>query len=495
MRWAAQESRVQSTHPPTLALSLTDASAQCACRYPASSSTLRPQQRSAAVQPVDGLTVKCESGHTKLRDILGAEPTDCPPRTRLTGSWLGAWAGRTYGHQMQLRIVRIACQQHETGATVERNQHTVQDAAEHYAVFVMQRTAEELGVAGANSAEPLWQKFREYLDGVGMTLGRFESGEYKKYKRNVDHQIPRFVARLAERFTGDRLAFWIDEANQRNLGKKADFFVSVGRNRSAIPVSLKNYIGGGGITRPQVGSSTFLAFANRFVFERTGVGKYIDPRVPGATFTGSSNVRDDILAFEGRYDLIAPLQFLQDLNQSMRDALLQHRFFDKDAFDRERDRIAIPGIRTVLDIFEILGVEEVVREKFLSLIGMDGKEEALFFDDERYVDSITDQAYHDLRVSLNSPATVFEVCEHKQNLRFSFGRGNDSLLSVDVPFTINTNGAWWRDIPYFEGVRVKRDKGHDVELRWGELRPYKSRELATSTNTYLNLKSVGIFGH
>lgn len=392
-------------------------------------------------------------------------------------------------------MVCSASQQIGTGAAVERDQHTVQDAAEHYAVFVMQRTAEELGVAVTHSADALWQQFTAYLDGVGITFVGFEAGEYKKYKRNVDHQIPRFVTRLAEKFRGKRINFWIDEVNQRNLGNKADFFISLGERRPAIPVSLKNYIGGGGITRPQVGSSTFLAFANRFVFERTGVGKYIDPREPGATFRGSSDVRNEVLAFEGRHKLIAPLECLQELNRSMRDELLQYEFFDQAAFDRERDRISVPGIRTVLSVFEILGVNEVVREKFLSLIGMDGTEEALFFDGERYVDSITNEAYHDLRALLNSSETVFEVCKHKQNLRFAFTHGNTSLLSVDVPFTINTNGAWWRDIPYFEGVRVKRDKGHDVELQWGQLRPFKSRELATSTNTYLNLLPVGIFGN
>jgi hypothetical protein len=130
----------------------------------------------------------------------------------------------------------------------------------------------------------------------------------------------------------------------------------------------------------------------------------------------------------------------------------------------------------------------------LASIGMDGTEEALFFDDSRYVDSITDRAYHDLRELLNDSRASFEIREHKQNLRLSFAREDRKLLSVDVPFTINSNGAWWRPKERFEGIRVKNDKGHRVELQWGQLRPYKSRELATSTNTYLDLRKVGIFG-
>jgi hypothetical protein len=377
---------------------------------------------------------------------------------------------------------------------MDRDQHTVQDAAEHYAVYVMQRTAEEVGVAGTATVEELEHSFLAYLDEVGVTLGEFETGLYGKYKRNVDSQVPRFVTRLSEEFPGEPLDFWIDEATQRSLGKKADFFISVGLGKREIPVSLKNYIGGGGITRPQVSSGTFLSFANRFVFDRLGVGSYVDPREPGAIFQGSNEeVRNAILAFEGRHELIEPLQILQKLNQGMREELLRYKFFDQAAFRREIERIAPVGIRTVLRIFDILGIG-VVREKFLASIGMDGTEEALFFDDSRYVDSITDRAYHDLRELLNDSRASFEIREHKQNLRLSFAREDRKLLSVDVPFTINSNGAWWRPKERFEGIRVKNDKGHRVELQWGQLRPYKSRELATSTNTYLDLRKVGIFG-
>jgi len=379
---------------------------------------------------------------------------------------------------------------------LDRRQHTVQDAAEHYAVFVMQRTAEELGVAGTESSGSLWSSFLDYLDAADVTFEYFETSRYRKYKENVDNQVPRFVQRLVQMFPGDELDFRVDEANQRNLGNKADFFVRIGSKRPEVAVSLKNYIGSGGITRPQVGSGTYLSFANSYVFERDGVGTYVDPRGRTATFKGSSTkARNEVLRYEGREEFIEPLEVLERLNGEMRDELLGP---DCEMHDRARvravvARIAPEGIRTVLQIFSLLG-PEVVQDKFLAAIGMDGKEEALYFDSERYVDSITDKAYHDLRARLNDADTEFTVGQHLQSIRFSFSRGGEGLLAVDVPFTINTNGAWYRPRQRYEGIRTYVDKGVPVELRWGQRRPRKSREIATSTNTYIDLTKIGIFG-
>jgi hypothetical protein len=379
---------------------------------------------------------------------------------------------------------------------VERDQHLTQDAAEVYAVAVMQQTAEALGVAGSRTGAKRMKEFQDYLDNCGLSLEDFDTGLYGKYKTNVDLQIPAFVRRLSEHFPGAKLDFRNDEAAMRVRGLKGDFLISVSTEPEEIAVSLKNYIGGGGITRPQVSSGTYLSFACGFVFDRVGVGQYADPRGKGAVFLGRDAVaRNAVLSYERRNELIEPLAVLERLQQEMRTELLGP---DCVMYDRARvravvDRIAQPGIETVLHIFDLLGID-VVRDKFLARIGLDGKEESLFFDSERYVDSITNRAYHDLRERINAPETTFSVAQYKQNIRFSFTRGPGLVLKTDVPFTINTNGAWFRPKQKFSGKQTYNDKGHDVQLRWGERRPYKSMEIATSTNTYLDLAKVGIFG-
>ena len=75
----------------------------------------------------------------------------------------------------------------------------------------------------------------------------------------------------------------------------------------------------------------------------------------------------------------------------------------------------------------------------------------------------------------------FEI--HNQGLRFHFSDNCGMNISTTVPLTINRNGAWNldlnRDNDYFH-----IDK---KEIPYGHLRPVKSRQIATSTNTYIKL--------
>jgi len=382
---------------------------------------------------------------------------------------------------------------------MDKKQHNIQDSCEAYAVYVMQKTAEDLNVATTRCCSARHAEFVTYLKNCRLTQDEFDRGEYGRYKTNVDLQLPGFVKRLADHLKGFTFDFENVEARIRNAGGKADVYIHVRGLGDPIPVSIKNYIGGGGITRPQVSSGTYLSFACGFVFDRKGVGTYDDPRpnAPSTAFKGSVvATRNAVLDFLGKSELKDPLAVLDRLQAEMRKELLAP---DCEMYDSERvrsvvGRIAPVGIGTVLHIFELLG-KEVVRKKFLERIGMDGKEEALFFDNQRYVDSITNPAYHKLREELKAETTCFTVQQHLQNIRFEFtDKAEKVLLSADVPFTINTNGAWYRPKERYDGLREYNDKGHVVTLKWGQRRPHKSKEIATSTNAYLDLRNVGIFG-
>lgn len=378
---------------------------------------------------------------------------------------------------------------------MEREQHIIQDAAEHYAVYVMQREAEDLGVATTPMSGELQQQFEQYLTDGGLSPQDFDRGKFRKYKANADHQLPAFVQRLSAHFPNTTLDFENVEKEYRNRGLKADFLLQVGGLGDPIAVSLKNYIGAGGILRPQVSSGTFASFAASFIFERVGVGAYADPRSPMGSFRGSdADTRDDVLRYLGRSNLIDPLRVLDQLQAEVREEFLgpDCEFYDAARVSRAARRVAAVAIDVVLELFERLGID-TVRAVLLARIGLDGKEEALFFDSDRYVDSITNRRYHDLRGVLNDSETEFVVAQHGQGIRFAFLRSGSPVLQTDVPFTINTNGAWYRPSQRYEGTQIYSDKGHEVELRWGQRRPYKSREIATSVNTYVDLARTGIF--
>lgn len=375
---------------------------------------------------------------------------------------------------------------------MDREQHITQDAAEHYAVFAMADHAKRMGLGSHENREELQQGFHEYLDDRGWGLEEF-STHYPDYKYNVDLQVPAFVERLAQFLNGQKLVFRIDEAKFRNLGKKADFSVGIEGDETLFLVSLKNYIGSSGISRPQVSSGTFLSFASGFVFTRAGVGTYLDPRYPGKTFKGSNVLeRNEILKLEGRGDLIPLLSNLDRLQEEVREELLNIRFYDAQKVKAVVASIVPKAQSSLLSIFDYLGPTEV-RAKLLERVGLDGEDHVFFFDKSRSIDSITSAKFHELTSKLNDPTTNFEVNKHGQGLRFEFSEKGSSFLSADIPLTINTNGAWHRPKNRYTGTETKNDKGHLLELQWGEIRPHKSKEIATSINSYLNLAETGIF--
>ena len=377
---------------------------------------------------------------------------------------------------------------------MDRKHHLIQDTAEVYAVAVMQEEADRLGVAGSATASDRRREFESYLNSSGLTASDFDTGLYQKYKTNVDRQIPAFVARLVGHhdFVGRTLDFRNDEAAMRVLGQKADFLISVssssGQSSKEIAVSLKNYTGAGGITRPQVSSGTYLSFACGFVFDRVGVGLYADPREGGRRFRGQDRKdRDAVLRYEKRESLIEPLAVLEALQQRVREELLSDscRMYEAARVKAVVAHIAPIGIEAVLKVFDLLG-QATVRTAILARMGLDGTEESLFFDAKRYVDSMTNPSYRQLLLRLNDPDTVFTAEQHKQGIRFCFSSASTVLLKTDVPFTINTNGAWFRPKERYSGKRPVDDKDTVVHLEWGERRPRKSREIATSTNTYID---------
>lgn len=378
---------------------------------------------------------------------------------------------------------------------MEREQHIVQDAAEHYAVYVMQAEAVRLGVGSTTTRDSLHAEFRSHLAQGGIAEADFDTGKHRKYKDNADKQLPAFVGRLSAHFPGRDFAFENVERDYRNRGLKADFLIRVEGAMEPIAVSLKNYVGTGGIKRPQVMSGTFASFAASFVFERAGVGIYLDPRTPGRTFKGSAVAeRNAILRHMDLEQVVEPLEVLDALQLAVRTEFLgaDCEFYDQERVKAAVARIADPAIEATLEVFDCVGIDRA-RQTILSRVGLDGKEEALFFDADRYVDSITNTRYHELHEAVQDRRTRFAPIHHKQSIRFLLERDGDVVLTIDVPYTINTNGAWHRPTPRYEGFQTYNDKGKQVALLWGQRRPRKSKEIATSVNTYVNLGATGIF--
>lgn len=368
-------------------------------------------------------------------------------------------------------------------------EHHVQDALELYAVALLQRLAEDRGVAITADADQKLRAFEAYASARGYNPEDFSSGRWSIYKHTYDRHLPVFFERLVRLMPGERFDFANVEVENRTAQKKGDFLVTTSSGRHTS-VSLKNYRGGA--LRPQLNSGTYNSFILNFLFESPGVGSFIDP-ARGVRFRSTpAGPRDAALAANG-YDAIIPFMAQMDaLNTGIRARFIdtaEFEFLDEDVFDRARKECGEAGAALAIEILTHIDAGRL-KARGLKMIGMDGAEELLLMDPDRFADTITNEKFRDLRTSLQADDAGMRITKRGQGIGFDFVRGERVLLQIEIPFTINKNGAWISG-DYYAGARWHVKEGRN--LAWGQRRPRKSRELATSINTWLNLGATGIF--
>jgi len=369
-------------------------------------------------------------------------------------------------------------------------EHHVQDALELYAVALLQRLAQDRGMAITSDADTKLTSFQAYASSRGYTRADFETGRWSAYKTAYDRHLPVFFDRLVRRMPGQRFDFTNVEVENRNAQLKGDFLI-VTSGGERISVSLKNYRGGA--LRPQLNSGTYNSFILNFLFQSPGVGDLIDP-ITGSKFRSTpAALRDAALAANGYAAIIPHMAQMDALNANIRARFIdtpEFEFIHEEAFDRARKECGEAGANLAIQILQHIDPDRR-KARMLRMIGMDGSEELLLMDPVLYTDSITNPAFRALRASIQDPTTQLIVGRRGQGIGFDFVNGTRVLLQVDVPFTINKNGAWISG-DYYTGTKWHAKEGK--ALAYGQRRPKKSRELATSINTYVNFGTTGIFG-
>ena len=100
--------------------------------------------------------------------------------------------------------------------------------------------------------------------------------------------------------------------------------------------------------------------------------------------------------------------------------------------------------------------------------------------------SLFNEKYKNLLTRVNSDKCIFSYSKHEKNLRLIFSDDEGKILHIDVPFTLQKNGAWF--IPKDEYDGEMYHKGEKKMLRYSERRPKKSKEMSTSTNMWFKIK-------
>jgi len=369
------------------------------------------------------------------------------------------------------------------------SEHYLQDACEVYAVALLQRHAQKLKIAATSDADAKESAFWAYLSARNMGKADLEIEPGMTYIGNLERHIPAFVQAIAQTWPDARVDFIDVEAEFRNKKMRGDFMIK-GSPIGDLAVSLKNYRNGA--RRPQVCSGTFNSFVLNFLFASTGVGTFQLPS-SDTTFRGS-NVKDRDAAIKvlGMEAILPALHRLDELNQEIRTKFIdgdEFEFFAEDAFKETCGLVGNEGSSLAKEILDGLP-QALLKKRLLTMTGFDGEDEILLIEPDTYTDTITNTVFRNLRKRLQDKETFVRVVRRGQGIGIDFTRGEDSILTAHVPFTINKNGAWISG-EYYDGVKLHRKEG--IELAYGQRRPKKSRELATSVNTYLDLQPTGIF--
>ena len=367
-----------------------------------------------------------------------------------------------------------------------RTDHYIQDAAEAYIVFKMQELAVSNDVALTDNVGEKFDTFIKYCSERNITQ-KFGGSIYKK---NIDAVVDDFIQNLIVKYPGRKFDVVDVEKEFRDLKLKGDFAIYFSDDEY-ISFSLKNYKKG--YNRIQLCSGTWNSFLNNFLFESDGVGMYINP-ITKERFKGSNReVRDGLIDVMGFSSLKEIYQQFDNTLDSIRNFYVNSVEADmwQNVATRWKTDCAKYGqdaSQSVVDALKSLDNSKI-KQRIIKMAGLNYDEEILLIGGGTYCCSLFSNTYRNILERCNSSESVVEYKVNGKGVMFTVTDGED-IVSIEVPFTLQKNGAWNLCDDEYEGTIFH--KKENVDLAYGQRRPKKSKEINTSTNTYVNLKKAGV---
>lgn len=364
--------------------------------------------------------------------------------------------------------------------------HNIQDDAEIYFVYLLQSISEKRGIAHTNSSTEMLKELVSMLKYHKLTDKKFYGSVYAA---NAKLATESFFDALVKNYPSAKtFDFRCVETEFRNKSMKGDFVIIIDKNEE-ISVSLKNY------KKPlgdiQTCSGTWNSFLINFLLDSVGPGNYVNPINGEVVNSRKAETIYEILNELGYTKVVDALMTIKNLNGHIRNKYLNDDKYlmwndTKNEWKRDCEVLSLQAIDVTLGALQSIP-QDVLKKRMLKSSGLDGKEELLMIGKHgTWMCSITNESYKNLLRKVRESELVFEKVG--KSIRFYFQTKSQEILSIDVPFTLQKNGAWYCPKEIYEGRQLKENE--DVKLLWGERRPKKSRELSTSINSWVRLKNA-----
>lgn len=365
--------------------------------------------------------------------------------------------------------------------------HFIQDAAEAYIVYLLQSYAVDNKVAITDDVAEKHNTFIEYCEDRDV-LDEFNKSIYKE---NIDVVINKFILDLLAKYPNRKFDFVDVEREFRDKKLKGDFIIRF-EDGSSISFSLKNYKKG--FNRIQLCSGTWHSFLNNFLFESAGVGTFFDPFTQEVFQGCNREYRDSLIEKLGYNALKEVYTFFDTINDTIKKFYTyseQARYW-KNVSAQWKGDCAAYGLKAAEKIISALDSipKDMVKNRIIKMAGLNYDEEILLIGNGKYLCSLFNQKYAQILKRVNSVESVVEYTTNGKGLLFTLCDSVGVIVNIEVPFTLQKNGAWHLPKTKYVGTQYHNKEG--VALIHGERRPKKSKEISTSINTFLNLKKSGV---
>jgi hypothetical protein len=365
--------------------------------------------------------------------------------------------------------------------------HFIQDAAEAYIVYLLQAHAVENEVAITDDVIQKHHTFIQYCEDRDV-LDEFNKSIYKE---NIDAVIDKFFSDLIAKYPGRKFDFVDVEREFRDKKLKGDFVIQF-EDGSFASFSLKNYKKG--FNRIQLCSGTWHSFLNNFLFESAGVGTFFDPFTQEVFQGCDREYRDDLIEKLGYSALKDVYNFFDTVNDTIKEFYTygeQARYWSNVSSQWKSDcaSYGLKAAETIISALDSVS-KDAVKSRIIKMAGLNYDEEILLVGKGKYLCSLFNQKYAQILERVNSDESVVEYTTNKKGVLFTLRDSAGVIVSIEVPFTLQKNGAWYLPKVKYSGAQYHEKEG--VDLVHGERRPKKSKEISTSINTYLNLKKAGV---
>ena len=365
--------------------------------------------------------------------------------------------------------------------------HFIQDAAESYIVYLLQAHVVENEVAITDNVSEKYHTFIQYCQDRCI-LDEFNESIYKK---NIDVVINKFILDLLAKYPNRKFDFIDVEREFRDKKLKGDFIIRF-EDGSSTSFSLKNYKKG--FNRIQLCSGTWHSFLNNFLFESAGVGTFFDPFTQEVFQGCNREYRDSLIEKLGYGALKDVYIFFDTINDTIKKFYTygeQARYW-KNVSAQWKGDCATYGLKAAEKIISALDSipKDMVKNRIIKMAGLNYDEEILLVGNGKYLCSLFNQKYAQILERVNSTESAVEYTTNGKGLLFTLCDSVGVIVNIEVPFTLQKNGAWHLPKTKYVGTQYHSKEG--VALIHGERRPKKSKEISTSINTFLNLKKSGV---